>query len=1032
MHNRRISRGGFALPTVLIASVVMLTILVVSVSSVAAVRVTLKTQYYEQLAKSAGEAGVAYAKACLSKNGNVPLWTDAKPLRPSTDCAGNSLLTPEVQLLVVAGGGSGGSGTGGGGGGGGVLYSDGIDVSATNYPIVVGAGGASPPIGTIGNNGANSSAFGQVAIGGGGGGYSYTGPVTGAGRAGGSGGGGQNYTAGNTAPGAGTVGQGYAGGPLGTSAGGGGGGAGGTGTAGSGTYVGGSGGPGLMYSISGTNVFYAGGGGGAGNTNGSSGKPGAGGATAGAETVASNATPNTGGGGGGGWVHVSGRGGAGGSGVVVIRYGNDGSINATGGVISYSGPYKIHTFTANGTFSITNAGVASCPTSVRCSVVAYDNIRSSFSVSRPSLNEQGKAVAIPNTGYVELLRDSTGEVWRTYRQPSVQAAVVPDLCSGAASSGLGWSNAVRTAAQDSIPNAPGAVTIALADNNLPAGKMFFRKDFVVTEPGSYDVGILTGSTSDSGDVYIDGVYEVNSTGSYASTPVTLSAGCHTITVQLSNQTVVSRRSDFTASIQRNNSAPILVSDTNWRVAAGASVHYSQPDFYADPAIWDPVLPYGAGTAQAANAAWQSVQNDIWTGLIGLNSNGCPSSCPAASSMYLRDSRSFYVATNTEVLVSALCDDDCAVYLDGEEVIANSPWSSINQQTLTLTAGAHHLAIRLYNINVGASGAAASVVVKDTGTVLTRTDRTWLGANTVVAGAGAEIYSYEASFVPSPSEIPQPALTDVLVVAGGGGGGGNCNSCGGAGGGGGGGVRFLEGAALSAGTYTVTVGAGGAAGSGGASRTAGGNGGNSAFGATSAIGGGGGGMQSGLAGLSGGSGGGGSGGSAPAPGAGGSGASGQGFSGGAGITSPYGGGGGGGASGAGVNAAGAVSGNGGAGLISYINGVSAVFGSGGGGGAHSTNYAGAADRGAGNGVNQSINGGIGLPGLVNTGGGGGGGNGASIGGSGGAGGSGRVVVRFKTGTKTVSATGTYTVSTPTIGGIPYTVYTFTGNGSYTTN
>jgi hypothetical protein len=70
--------------------------------------------------------------------------------------------------------------------------------------------------------------------------------------------------------------------------------------------------------------------------------------------------------------------------------------------------------------------------------------------------------------------------------------------------------------------------------------------------------------------------------------------------------------------------------------------------------------------------------------------------------------------------------------------------------------------------------------------------------------------------------------------------------------------------------------------------------------------------------------------------------------------------------------------------------------------------------------------------VNTGGGGGGGNGASIGGSGGAGGSGRVVVRFKTGTKTVSATGTYTVSTPTIGGIPYTVYTFTGNGSYTTN
>ena len=84
-------RGGFALPTVLIASVVMLTILAVSVSSVTAVRTSLKTQYYEQLAKEAGEAGVAYAKACLAKNGNVPLWTNAKPLLPNTDCSGNAI-----------------------------------------------------------------------------------------------------------------------------------------------------------------------------------------------------------------------------------------------------------------------------------------------------------------------------------------------------------------------------------------------------------------------------------------------------------------------------------------------------------------------------------------------------------------------------------------------------------------------------------------------------------------------------------------------------------------------------------------------------------------------------------------------------------------------------------------------------------------------------------------------------------------------------------------------------------------------------
>ena len=91
MQNRRFLKGGFALPTVLIASVVMLTILTVSVSSVAAVRTALKSQYYEQLAQVAGEAGVAYAKACLAKNGNVPQWTNAAPLKPNTDCSGVDL-----------------------------------------------------------------------------------------------------------------------------------------------------------------------------------------------------------------------------------------------------------------------------------------------------------------------------------------------------------------------------------------------------------------------------------------------------------------------------------------------------------------------------------------------------------------------------------------------------------------------------------------------------------------------------------------------------------------------------------------------------------------------------------------------------------------------------------------------------------------------------------------------------------------------------------------------------------------------------
>jgi hypothetical protein len=84
-------KRGFALPTVLIASVILLTVLAVAVSATAAVRTTLKNQYYEQLAQTAGEAGVAYAKACLAANGNVPLWSEVAPLTPATDCTGTAL-----------------------------------------------------------------------------------------------------------------------------------------------------------------------------------------------------------------------------------------------------------------------------------------------------------------------------------------------------------------------------------------------------------------------------------------------------------------------------------------------------------------------------------------------------------------------------------------------------------------------------------------------------------------------------------------------------------------------------------------------------------------------------------------------------------------------------------------------------------------------------------------------------------------------------------------------------------------------------
>jgi hypothetical protein len=67
----------------------MLTVLVVAVSAVVAIRVALRDQYYNQLSKTASESGLAYAEACLAANAGVPLWTDVKPLMPNTDCSGN-------------------------------------------------------------------------------------------------------------------------------------------------------------------------------------------------------------------------------------------------------------------------------------------------------------------------------------------------------------------------------------------------------------------------------------------------------------------------------------------------------------------------------------------------------------------------------------------------------------------------------------------------------------------------------------------------------------------------------------------------------------------------------------------------------------------------------------------------------------------------------------------------------------------------------------------------------------------------------
>ena len=259
-----------------------------------------------------------------------------------------------VGYQVVAGGGAGGTGFYAGGGGAGGFRegrntpvdnfvasplvanapTNAVTVTATSFPITVGAGGAASPNDTAsGGNGGNST-FSTITSAGGGGGASRNcgspGPAVTIGNNGGSGGGGTNHDpfnpsskgTGNTPPV--SPSQGNPGGAAGYGAGGGGAGAAASDAPPAGPY-GSNGGNGVSSSITGSSVARAGGGGGGSDTSLRSGGSGGGG-TGGRntpQTAGTNATNNTGGGGGGGsnpTVTPTTAAGAGGSGIVIIRY----------------------------------------------------------------------------------------------------------------------------------------------------------------------------------------------------------------------------------------------------------------------------------------------------------------------------------------------------------------------------------------------------------------------------------------------------------------------------------------------------------------------------------------------------------------------------------------------------------------------------------------------------------------------------------------------------------------------------------------
>jgi hypothetical protein len=253
-----------------------------------------------------------------------------------------------IEYLVIAGGGGGGYNAAGGGGGGGyrssvVGESSGGGASAesqitltggTVYTVTIGAGGTVVGGSGTSTNGGNSVFSSITSIGGGGAGSNTSIESGGPGANGGSGGG----AAGGFGATSGTVGQGYGGGSSAKvngsyTIGGGGGGAAAAGGNATSTACG-NGGNGVTSSITGSAIARAGGGGAKGFKSGGSPAPGSNGSGGGGDA-------NTG---GGGFGDVNG-----GSGVVIIRY--QGVQRGTGGTITSSSGYTIHTFTSSGSYT---------------------------------------------------------------------------------------------------------------------------------------------------------------------------------------------------------------------------------------------------------------------------------------------------------------------------------------------------------------------------------------------------------------------------------------------------------------------------------------------------------------------------------------------------------------------------------------------------------------------------------------------------------------------------------------------------------
>lgn len=99
-------KRGFALPTVLIASSVMIMVLFTALAAAASMGGALDEQYYNKLAREAAESGVSRARTCypnVKSTATTSQWPNALSLTPQTNCLGATISGQSATVLNLPG-----------------------------------------------------------------------------------------------------------------------------------------------------------------------------------------------------------------------------------------------------------------------------------------------------------------------------------------------------------------------------------------------------------------------------------------------------------------------------------------------------------------------------------------------------------------------------------------------------------------------------------------------------------------------------------------------------------------------------------------------------------------------------------------------------------------------------------------------------------------------------------------------------------------------------------------------------------------